>query len=101
MHCATGAHSRHASQGLELRLMATAGKEPQVEGLTLAPSDYSVASSGTQQSRLPQQRTKTLAAFNLNFCEETDLRLLDRLVFGVIRETMQPAHLSLNAWCEF
>jgi hypothetical protein len=38
---------------------------------------------------------KTLAAFNSRLREETDLDSLSNEVLGVIRETMQPAHVSL------
>jgi hypothetical protein len=38
---------------------------------------------------------KTLAAFNSRLREETDLDSLGEEVLGVVRETMQPAHVSL------
>ena len=38
---------------------------------------------------------KTLAAFNARLHEETQLETLSGDVVGVVRETMQPAHLSL------
>jgi hypothetical protein len=38
---------------------------------------------------------KTLAAFNSRLREETDLGSLSEEVLGVVRETMQPAHVSL------
>jgi hypothetical protein len=38
---------------------------------------------------------KTLAAFNSRLREETDLGTLSEEVLGVVRETMQPAHVSL------
>jgi len=38
---------------------------------------------------------KTLATFNSRFREETDLDSLDDEVLGVVRETMQPEHVSL------
>jgi hypothetical protein len=38
---------------------------------------------------------KTLVAFNSRLREETDLDSLSKGVLGVVRETMQPAHVSL------
>jgi hypothetical protein len=39
--------------------------------------------------------TKTLEAFNSRLREETDLGTLRNDVLGVVRETMQPTHVSL------
>ncbi len=39
--------------------------------------------------------TKTLAAFNSRLREETDLKALSDDVLGVVRETVQPEHVSL------
>ena len=38
---------------------------------------------------------KTLAAFSTRLREETELETLSGDVVGVVRETMQPAHVSL------
>lgn len=38
---------------------------------------------------------KTLAAFSTRLREETELETLSGAVAGVVRETMQPAHISM------
>ena len=39
--------------------------------------------------------SKTLEGFSMKLREETDLNALSNELVGVVRETMQPAHLSL------
>jgi hypothetical protein len=38
---------------------------------------------------------KTLEGFSMKLCDETDLNVLSDDLLGVVRETMQPAHVSL------
>jgi hypothetical protein len=41
------------------------------------------------------QRCQTLGVFSAKLCDETDLDALISEVVGLVRETMQPTHVSL------
>ena len=90
--------------GLQLVFRAMTGQE---STLTVVASTLAIAAlfgplrrrvQGFVDRRFYRRKydaTKTLAAFPARLREETQLETLSGAVVGVVRETMQPAHLSL------